>query len=460
METSSGKMSAVDIAFGRDAAVQGMDPKMAPFSASIERLVRNRIARVLLALALIAVSAWAFFPHVAYRIAPTAFVNAELVRVAAPMAGRLSKDLPRKGDIIEHTITVNLTETLSPDRRHFLDLEQQSTVAKDRADLAKRQLVEVAKLDSALEAQTSSYQSGMIERIGQEIAEAEAEKTGCLAEVRQRRDVGSRMEQLVKSGYASQIRTAEAFATQEANVTRCEMANAKIERFKIERTSAQTGVFLRDGTSEVPYSQQQRDRLVLRRQELETEMLQQTSRQAQIAAETMGERSRLDQTGHTELLLHADHVVWSVSASPGATVTEGQTILDLADCAHRFVVVDLPEREFEQIKAGDVAAVRLIGSDDWKQGKVRQVLGSAARSDDRLLAAQIARSTSSSIAVEVELLQDQSDAERNSFCNIGRMAEVRFQRSGFGFADRLFNALAGITFRDGRQAGLNTAVAK
>jgi multidrug resistance efflux pump len=433
---------------------------MAPLSVSVERLVRNRLARVLLAVALIAVSAWAFFPNVAYRIAPTAYVNAELVRVAAPMAGRLSRDLPRKGDIIEQTATVNLTETLSPDRRHILDLEQQSTVAKDRADLAKRQLAEVAKLDSELETRTSSYQSGMIERIGEEIAEAEAEKTGCLAEVSQRRDVGSRMEQLEKSGYISGIRTAEAFATREANVTRCEMATAKIERFKIERNSAQTGVFLRDGASDVPYSQQQRDRLVLRRQELETEVLLQTSRQTQIAAEIAGESARLEQTGHTELLLHADHVVWSVSASPGSTVTEGQTILDLADCAHRFVVVDLPEREFEQIKAGDVAAVRLIGSDDWKQGKVRQVLGSAARTDDRLLAAQIARPTSSSIAVEVELLQDQSDAERNSFCNIGRMAEVRFQRTGFGFADRLFNVFAKMTFHDGRQAALDATAAK
>jgi multidrug resistance efflux pump len=433
---------------------------MASLSANVERLVRNRRTRLLLALTLIAVSAWAFFPHVAYRIAPTAFVNAELVRVAAPMAGRLSKDLPRKGDIIDRTITVNLTETLSPDRRHFLDLEQQRTVAKGRADLAKRQLAEVAKLDGELETRTNSYQSGMIERIGQEIVEAEAERTGCLSEVHQRRDVGSRMEQLVKSGYASPIRTAEAFATQEANATRCEMANAKIERFKIERNSAQTGVFLRDGANDVPYSQQQRDRLVLRRQELETEMQQQLSRAVQLASEVVEERNRLDQTGHSDLLLHADHVVWSVSASPGSTVTEGQAILDLADCAHRFVVVDLPEREFEQVKAGDTAAVRLIGSDDWKQGKIRQVLGSAARTDDRLLAAQIARPISSSIAVEVELLQDESEAERNSFCNIGRMAEVRFQRTGFGFADRLFRALAGLTSSDGRQAELKSAAAK
>ncbi len=166
---------------------------------------------------------------------------------------------------------------------------------------------------------------------------------------------------------------------------------------------AQTGVYLGDGASDVPYSQQQRDRLVLRRQELETEMLQQSSSASQLAGEVTEERDRLERIGHSTLSLPADHVVWSVSASPGSTVTEGQTILDLADCAHRFVVVDLPEREFEQIKASEAASVRLIGSDEWRSGRVRQVLGSAARTDDRLLAAQIPHPTSSSISVEVEL---------------------------------------------------------
>jgi hypothetical protein len=130
---------------------------MAQPSAIVERLVRSRIARLMLALALIALGAWAFLPHVVYRIAPTAFVNAELVRVTAPIAGRLSRDLPRRGDIIEHPITVNLIETLSADRRHLLDLEQQSAVAKDRAELAKRQLAEVVAIDRGLESRTESY---------------------------------------------------------------------------------------------------------------------------------------------------------------------------------------------------------------------------------------------------------------------------------------------------------------
>jgi len=39
-------------------------------SGAVEAVIRNRLVRILLALALIAVGAWAFLPHLAYRIAP------------------------------------------------------------------------------------------------------------------------------------------------------------------------------------------------------------------------------------------------------------------------------------------------------------------------------------------------------------------------------------------------------
>ena len=281
-----------------------------------------------------------------------------------------------------------------------------------------------------------------------------------MAENEQRRNVRTRLEELAKSGYTPQLRSSEAFATQEANAGRCEMADARIQRLKVERDSAQKGIFIANGASDAPYSQQQRDRLALRRQELETEILQQTSIAKQLAAEVTEERSRLERIGHSDVLLPADHVVWSVLASPGSTVTEGQTILDLADCTRRFVVVDLPEREFEQIKPNASAEVRLIGGDEWRQGNVLRVIGSAVRTDDRLLAAQVPHPTSSSITVEVELLQDRSEAEHSGFCNIGRLAEVRFQRSGLGFADRMFRALAWVTGGGGHQTAVVSTVGK
>jgi multidrug resistance efflux pump len=396
----------------------------------IQQFIRSRNARVGLALILIALSAWAFLPYITYRIAPSAFVNAELVRVAAPIAGRLSQDLPHKGDFVEQPANVHLIQALSPDRSHLLDLDRQSAVAKEQVALAKKQLDEIAAADGELEKRMNAYRDGMIKRIGNEIAEAEAETTGCLAEAKQRQDVGSRFEQLVEQGTASQIRSAEAQALQQATSTRCQMAQARWQRLKDELASAQAGVFLRDAANDVPYSQQQRDRLMLRRQDLETQLLEGGARASQLSTEIAEEHERLDHLSHADLSLPQGHVVWSVSASPGSAVTEGQTLLDLADCAHRFVAVELPERDFEQITAGDPAYVRLIGGDDWKEGEVRQVRGSAARTDDRLLAAQVPSPNAGSITVEIALPPDEA-MDRANFCNIGRLAEVRFNRSRF-----------------------------
>jgi multidrug resistance efflux pump len=406
-------------------------------SDRIQRFVRSRMVRLAVAFAMIALSAWAFLPYVGYRISSSAFVNAELLRVTAPIAGRLTRDLPPKGDFIEKPASVALIGALSRDHRHLLQITSQHAVAKERADLARKQLAEIAAADDELAKRTLIYRQGMIARLGHERDESKAEKTGCLAEVEQRREVGSRMEQLVKAGTASQIRTNEALASQQATSTRCDMADARLQRLQTELVSAEDGVFLRDGANDAPYSQQQRDRLLLRRQELENKVLDETLQSSQLATEMAEERERLDRLSHFDLRLPADHVVWSLAASPGSTVSEGQTLLDLADCEHRFVVVELPGREFEQIKAGAPAFVRLIGSDDWKQGQVRQVRGSAARADDRLLAAQVPKPDPNSITVEVGLPQDDAQTDRKNFCNIGRLAEVRFERSGFAFFDGL-----------------------
>ena len=167
----------------------------------LQRFVRSRMARLGLAVALIALSAWAFIPYVGYRISSSAFVNAELVRVTAPIAGRLTRDIPRK--------------------------------AKARADLARGQLAEIAVTDTDLAKRTKIYRDGMIARLKHERDETKAEKTGCLAEAQQRRDISSRMEQLVKSGVASSVRSAETTAVLESITTRYEMAGAKLQRLQI-----------------------------------------------------------------------------------------------------------------------------------------------------------------------------------------------------------------------------------
>ena len=216
-------------------------------------------------------------------------------------------------------------------------------------------------------------------------------RVGCLAEVHQRRDVGARMEQLVKSGTASQIRSAEAIASHRGHRDALRDGGRALAA-PADRTR-------RGAAGRVPARRRQRRALFAaaarppvpaaagaRDQDARGNPAGRADRGARLPQE----RERIDRSSHFDLSLPADHVVWSVAASPGSTVSEGQTVLDLASCSRRFVAVELPEREFERIKVGAPAFVRLIGSDrSGREGQVRQVRGSAARADDRLLAAQV-----------------------------------------------------------------------
>ena len=394
-----------------------------------EYFLRKRFVRLALAMFFILAAGWTFLPYVTHRVGASAFVNATLVRVTAPFSGRLSPNLPRQGDLIEQSKSLNLIEALSPDRRHLLDLQLQYSLAKEAAALAHRQLEEIAAFDARLAKRTEAYRTAVVDQIGHEVIEAEAEHSGCMAELKQRSEIGSRIDTLTQSKLASPIRSAEAHATEQAASTRCDVAAAKLARLRNEIQAATNGVFIRGGTNDVPYSQQQRDQLLSRRQSLEAEALQESARSSQLAAEVGAENARIAKLDNYHLALPAGYVVWSTAASPGSAVTEGQTILDLADCKHRFVAVELPERDFERIKIGDKAEVRLVGSNEWQQGLVQQVRGSAARSDDRLFAAKTPRPGPATITVEVSLPSNLAQADGGSFCGIGRLADVHFRRS-------------------------------
>lgn len=381
-------------------------------------------------------SVWAFAPYVAYRISSSAFINAEMMRVTAPISGYLATDIPHKGRFIDHPEKLTLIQSYSVDRRRLLELERQRAIAEERAGVAKKQLEELKAEDELLKQRMDAYREGMLNRLANEVKEAEAEKSGCMAEAEHRRDIGARMQGLAQTGATSQIRSAEALAKKEETATRCQMAAARLQRLQGEQASLQQGVFLRDAANDVPYSQQQRERLFLRRQELETVASEEGARAKQLAADIAEERRSVDKLGSYDLTLPAEHVVWSMPASPGSVVAEGQTVLDLADCDNRFVAVELPEREFENVKPGAPASVRLIGSDLWRTGKVRQVRGSAARADDRLLAAQVPEPKPGYITVEVSLPRDAIQGNA-SYCNIGRLADVRFQRTPPDFVKRV-----------------------
>jgi hypothetical protein len=406
---------------------------------SIDQILRNHIARLSLAALLIALCLWAFTPYLLYRVAPSAFINAPLLRVTSPMPGRVTEQLPGKGHIIEQASSRVLVAALSSDRGPLLDLQRQKLLAEKSSELAASQLNEVNALDETLSARIAAYHDAVVSRLSTEAAGAEAERRGCLAELKQMRQAGAILADLAKSGHASEMRSVQEFAKDEAVATRCEVVATKMARLQGELAAARSSIYLGDGVNDVPYSQQQKERLLLRRHELEADVLRENLRSAQLAAAITAEEDRLAHRATYSIELPAGHVVWSVASSPGSTVTEGQTILDLANCEQSFVEVELPARDFEQIKTNDDAAVRLIGDGTWHRATVQRVRGSAARADDRLLAAQASRVDRGRLTAELKLSAEVSPMANGTYCGIGRLAEVRFKRIPLDFAYRFIS---------------------
>lgn len=399
----------------------------------MEKVIRSRLARLALAGVLLSTGVWAFLPYVAYRVASSAFVNAELVRVTAPISGEVARDLPAKGSLVDGASQTKLIEALPPDRRALVRLQQQDATAQAEVTLAEAQLGEVNAAARQLSEQTARYRTAVLKRLANQSEETEANLTACRADEQTQAKNQERAELLAKAGLIPPQRLDAVEGAHASTLAHCQAIAAQIERLKTEAAAARDGIFLQDGFNDTPYSAQQRDRLLMRRQELEATLLSAHSRLAQIKAESDAERRRISQLSAYAATLPAGHVVWSVLASPGSAVTEGQPILDLADCQRRFVVVEVPERDFATSRTGDRAMVRLYGTHDWLQGTVQLVRGSAARDDTRLLAAQIPDPGERQISVEIAL-PSTAPTTGAGFCDIGRLAEVRFQRSGFGFA--------------------------
>ena len=199
-----------------------------------EYFLRKRFVRLALAMFFILAAGWTFLPYVTHRVGASAFVNATLVRVTAPFSGRLSPNLPRQGDLIEQSKSLNLIEALSPDNRHLLDLQLQYSLAKEAAALAHRQLDEMAAFDAELAKRVAAYRAAIVDQIGHEVMEARAEHSGCMAELKQRSEIGSSIDTLTQSNLVSQVRSAEAHAVEQAASTRCDMAAAKLARLRDE----------------------------------------------------------------------------------------------------------------------------------------------------------------------------------------------------------------------------------
>jgi multidrug resistance efflux pump len=392
--------------------------------------VRNM--RIIAAIVLGAAVIWATAPYATSYVSSQAVVNAPLNTVLSPMQGQITKRSPAAGAEVTSGAPLVAIEVKKRDHRYLEDLRARLALLDESLASIVAEEAKLAAMEQILSSRIRNYRIRTLARL----AAGKREAAAALAAAEAARDNSAitlrRAEALVRQGHATVMRVDSDYAAHSEAVAEVARLRARLERASIEAAAAEAGTFVQEGWNDVPYSQQRLDEIALMLAGLSSEHRRTASERAaldrQIAAE---QQLIIEQETFTPAAPSAG-VIWRQSGSVGETVVPGDVLIQIVDCDARFLEVTLAERHFGDIAPGDIAWVRLKGGSQAVLAPVTAVLGAGAKFDHPRLAASVTEAKPDQLRVLIPLRGAGIDGDPGAFCNVGRTAEVRFERRDLG----------------------------
>lgn len=401
-------------------------------------MMSRRFGRLLLGVGLIGAAGYVGVPHLTHRISTAAVINGELIRLSAPTPGIADPALPTPGTVLAAGTEIPLVRRLVPEERERFRLANELAAVRAQIDRLRRSLAVLEAHEQDVARRGEHLVEAAAEVLLREREEVEAAHEAARARVVQLATEVAHAEEMHRRGLFAATRVEAARAAHAAALAEAQTMTARIARIEAQRRALLAGVHLRDGFNDVPYSVQQRDRILLLRETALDRLAEATAREtvltAAIAMEEVAQGLR-ERFAHR---LEAPMLVWQRHATPAAPVGPGDTLLDLVRCDRMFVEVSLPDRAFASIVPGVVATVRVAGG-VVLEGEVSSVRGAGARNRSVLTAAEVPGEAGARLTARVALPQDAADKlahpSDGSFCGIGRLAEVSFPAAGSTLQD-------------------------
>ena len=359
-------------------------------------------------------------------ITASAIVNAPIVRIASPFDGRVEDAAPARGAAVRPGDVLVRVKAAERDRQHLADLKGRLASTQRQLAATASHIQALTEAREELKTRMENYRKGTIARLVAQLSEAEALHNIFKARLSQTGDALDRQQQLKTKGYASQANFDAASASAIVAKNDVAASAARIQRIRVDLESARKGVFVGDNRDDVPYSQQRDDDIMLRLVELDARAnsLQATSQeiQGQIASET----KRLATAEVASQTAGVTGVVWDTVSPKGSPVRAGDALVNVLDCGRAFLEVSLDESQIAAIKPGDTAKVRLPGESTVIDAKVRGLRGAIAAAKGVVPGFDGDPEASGQATVLIDLPMAADSRSMQSFCYVGRTAEVIF----------------------------------
>ncbi|MFO1106188.1 MAG: HlyD family efflux transporter periplasmic adaptor subunit [Amaricoccus sp.] len=382
-------------------------------------MTSHRLPRLAAAGLLIGVVIGTLAPRLAGPAAPSSLVNAPLISILSPIAGRIrTASAPAGAPVAAGQQLLQVESEPDPEIQAELQARRAELAAKDRQSRALK------ALRDTFAARERTYRAALAGWLDARLAEAAAEQEAARVTRDETASRIARSRNLAGQGALAQA----GLEHDEAELARADAAvagaGARLEAVRRERAALDSGLQIQ---GEASYSRSRIDEVTLRLTDLEAE-------RDRLAAEEAALAARLAASAQARFapVATAPGTVWRASGAVGTAVAPGDEILQLVDCAQRFLEVPVPDGAAP--RAGDAVQVALRGRADPVAARIAAIRGSGGGTEPAARAVTEPELPPGRLRALVALAPPGSapPPADPAFCDLGRAAEIRFDGPAAG----------------------------
>lgn len=391
--------------------------------------MRGRWIYTLVVLGLIIYCGVMIAPYVRSTLERDASVTTWSRTAVAPIPGRIVGELPIPGDVLDplgHITTIE-NHLLLGEQQAVEEMHRLIAAAATRVSEGEEMLQELFELDQERLAGRDAFARIFHETLDAEVDNLEAELVVVTERVGVLERITERQRSLGERGVGAQAVLDEALLRlAEAQVRKAQL-EASLNITRLRHHSAEQDIFV-TATGDTPdWLHYGEFELKLEERRVRHDLHQAKADLAEAKEGLDLARATLAQLSKAVVAAPAGSLVFSVLASPGATVQAGASIVEWVDCSVLLVDVPVADAEASLIQTGQGAEVILEGENKTRLAKVELVRGSSATLGRADLAA-VAKGRTDGVAQAILTLD--ADASNFDRCPVGRAAYVRFPDVG------------------------------
>ncbi len=307
-----------------------------------------RFSRLVIGVLVIIVSIWVIAAEQMAGASANAVVNAQVVPIRTPIAGRVSDASRVLGSALSAGDALATVLDPAPDAVRLDDLTLQRDLVLSRLQelQAKKtaQEQELALLDQRL----ARYQDLSVQELTARLAEA-TERLRLRAE-------GETAADPIELSFARETAAS----------------------LQIILAGANEGVFIQGGFNDAPHAEQRASEIRAALLSLEQEILTAQSDHAALNRRIDLERIRLGRASSASVSAPVSGLLWESFVANGSHVERGDVLMRMVDCGNVFVTLSVTQSVFNTLTPGTAASFRFDDSGEVFSGIVSRLGGTSA----------------------------------------------------------------------------------